>query len=73
MMMSNINLFLLTFLSLLKSLFLIAYLLIWLSGEFDTWQYIDCLRVFVTVGMVLSAYAYKIVEEDLLNYGANNN
>jgi hypothetical protein len=54
---------LLIFLSLLKSLFLIAYLLVWLSGEFDTWQYIDCLRVFVTAGMVLSAYACRIVEE----------
>lgn len=54
---------LLIFLSLLKSLFLIAYLLVWLSGEFDTWQYIDCLRVFVTAGMVLSAYACRIVKE----------
>ena len=62
---------LLIFLSALKSLFLMAYLLVWLSGEFDTWQYIDSLRVFVTAGMVLSAYAYKIVEEDLLHYGVN--
>ena len=54
---------LLIFLSLLKSLFLIAYLLVWLSGEFDTWQYIDCLRVFVTAGMVLSAFACRIVEK----------
>lgn len=54
---------LLIFLSLLKSLFLIAYLLVWLSPEFDTWQYIDCLRVFVTAEMVLSAYACRIVEE----------
>ena len=69
--MSKTSIVLLIFLSSLESLFLIAYLLVWLSGEFDTWQYIDCLRVFVTAGMVLSAYAYKIVEEDLLHYGVN--
>jgi hypothetical protein len=69
--MSKTSIVLLIFLSSLESFFLIAYLLVWLSGEFDTWQYIDCLRVFVTAGMVLSAYAYKIVEEDLFHNGVN--
>lgn len=49
-------------LSLLFSLFLIAYLMVWLSGDYDGNQYIDCYRVFVTGGLVLSYYALKKFE-----------
>lgn len=50
-------------LALLFSLFLIAYLLVWLSGEFDNSQYIDTYRVFVTGGLVLSYVALKKLED----------
>ena len=49
-------------LSLLFSLFLIAYLMVWLSGDYDGNQYIDCYRVFVTGGLVLSYFALKKFE-----------
>jgi len=46
-------------LSLLFSLFLIAYLMVWLSGDYDDSQYIDSYRVFVTSGLVLSYFSLK--------------
>ncbi len=52
-----------TFLSALFALFLVAYLLVWLSGEFDNSQYIDTYRVFVTGGVVLSYVALKKLED----------
>ncbi len=51
-----------TFLSALFALFLVAYLLVWLSGEFDNSQYADTYRVFVTGGLVLSYVALKRLE-----------
>ena len=41
-------------LSLLFSLFLIAYLMVWLSGDYDDSRYVDTYRVFVTCGLALS-------------------
>jgi len=49
-------------LSLLFSLFLIAYLMVWLSGDYDDSQYIDSYRVFVTSGLVLSYFSLKKFE-----------
>ena len=49
-------------LSLLFSIFLIAYLMVWLSGDYDGSQYIDSYRVFVTSGLVLSYFAIKKFE-----------
>lgn len=49
-------------LSLLFSIFLIAYLMVWLSGDYDGSQYIDSYRVFVTSGLVLSYFALKKFE-----------
>lgn len=51
-------------LSILFSLFLIAYLMVWLSGEFDDSQYIDTYRVLVSGGVVLSYQALKIAMND---------
>ena len=49
-------------LSLLFSVFLIAYLMVWLSGDYDDSQYIDSYRVFVTSGLVLSYFSLKKFE-----------
>jgi hypothetical protein len=51
-------------LSILFSLFLIAYLMVWLSGEFDDNQYVDTYRVLVSGGVVLSYQALKIAMND---------
>ena len=51
-------------LSILFAFFLIAYLMVWLSGYFDDSQYVDTYRVFVSGGLVLSYYALKIAEEE---------
>ncbi len=50
-------------LSILFSLFLIGYLLVWFSGDFDNLQYTDTYRVFVTCGLALSYVAMKEVEK----------
>jgi len=52
-------------LSVLFSAFLIAYLMVWLSGNFDDSQYVDTYRVFVSGGLVLSYSALKITVEDI--------
>ncbi len=49
--------------SIVFTLFLIAYLLVWLSREFDNKQYIDTYRVFVTGGLVLSYVTLKKMED----------
>lgn len=51
-------------LSILFSLFLIAYLMVWLLGEFDDNQYVDTYRVLVSGGVVLSYQALKIAMND---------
>jgi len=51
-------------LSILFSLFLIAYLMVWLSGEFDDSQYVDTYRVLVSGGVVLSYQALKMAMND---------
>ena len=56
------QLFSIASLSLLFSLFLIAYLMVWLSGDFDDSKYVDCYREFVSGGLVLSYFAIKKVE-----------
>ena len=53
------------FLSLLSSLFLIAYLMVWLSNEFDDCQYVDTYRVFVSGGLALSYVTLKIKEKEI--------
>ncbi len=57
--------FSIAFLSLLFSLFLIAYLMVWLSGDFDDSQYVDTYRVFVSGGLVLSYVTVKIKEKEI--------
>ncbi len=57
--------FSIAFLSLLFSLFLIAYLMVWLSGDFDDSQYVDTYRVFVSGGLVLSYVTLKIKEKEI--------
>ena len=52
-------------LSVLFSAFLIAYLMVWLSSDFDDSQYKDTYRVLVSGGLVLSYYALKITEEEI--------
>ena len=54
-------------LSILFAFFLIAYLMVWLSGsgDFDDSQYKDTYRVLVSGGLVLSYYALKITEEEI--------
>ena len=52
-------------LSVLFSAFLIAYLMVWLSGNFDDSQYVDTYRVFVSGGLVLSYSALKITVVDI--------
>ena len=46
-------------LSLLLSIFLIAYLLVWLSGDFDDSQYVDSYRVIVSAGVGFTYYELK--------------
>ena len=53
------------FLSLLSSLFLIAYLMVWLSGDFDDSQYVDTYRVLVSGGLVLSYVTLMIKEKEI--------
>ena len=57
--------FSIAFLSLLFSLFLIAYLMVWLSGDFDDSQYVDTYRVFVNGGLALSYVTLKIKEKEI--------
>ena len=45
--------------SALFATFLIAYLMVWLSGNLDDSQYVDCYRAFVSGGLVLSYQANK--------------
>ena len=52
-------------LSLLFSLFLIAYLMVWLSGDFDDSQYVDTYRVLVSAGVGFTFYELKRVEKGL--------
>ena len=61
----NKQLLIIMCLSILFAFFLIAYLMVWLSGDFDDSQYVDTYRVFVSGGLVLSYYALKITEEDI--------
>lgn len=42
------------------SLFLLAYSVVWFSGDYDESQYIDTYRVFVTCGLALSFCALKM-------------
>lgn len=58
----NKQLLIIMCLSILFAFFLIAYLMVWLSGDFDDSQYVDTYRVFVSGGLVLSYYALKITE-----------
>ena len=60
----NKQLLIIMCLSILFAFFLIAYLMVWLSGYFDDSQYVDTYRVFVSGGLVLSYYALKITEEE---------
>lgn len=52
-------------LSLLLSIFLIAYLMVWLSGDFDDSQYVDCYRVLVSAGVGFTYYELKRVEKEI--------
>jgi hypothetical protein len=52
-------------LSLVFSLFLITYLMVWLSGEYDDNQYTDTYRVFVTCGLALSYCTLKAEEKEI--------
>ena len=61
----NKQLLIIMCLSILFAFFLIAYLMVWLSGDFDDSQYVDTYRVFVSGGLVLSYSALKITEEDI--------
>ena len=61
----NKQLLIIMCLSILFAFFLIAYLMVWLSGDFDDSQYADTYRVFVSGGLVLSYYALKITEEEI--------
>ncbi len=45
------------------ALFLIAYLLVWLSGDFDNKQYTDTYRVTVPGGLVFSYVILKKMED----------
>lgn len=59
------QLLLIACLSTLFSLFLIAYLMVWLSDKYDNGQYTDTYRVFVTCGLVLSYWATRIEEQHI--------
>jgi len=61
----NKRLLIISCLSILFAFFLIAYLMVWLSGDFDDSQYVDTYRVFVSGGLVLSYKALKITEEEI--------
>jgi hypothetical protein len=61
----NKQLLIIMCLSILFAFFLIAYLMVWLSGDFDDSQYVDTYRVLVSGGLVLSYNALKITEEDI--------
>ena len=61
----NKRLLIISSLSILFAFFLIAYLMVWLSGDFDDSQYKDTYRVLVSGGLVLSYYALKITEEEI--------
>lgn len=61
----NKQLLIIMCLSILFAFFLIAYLMVWLSGNFDDSQYVDTYRVFVSGGLVLSYSALKITVEDI--------
>ena len=52
-------------LSLLFSVFLMVYLLVWLSGYFDDSQYVDTYRVLVSAGVGFTFYELKRVEKGL--------
>ena len=52
-------------LSLLFSVFLIAYLMVWLSGDFDDSKYVDCYRVLVSAGVGFTYCELKRVEKGL--------
>lgn len=45
-------------------LFVIAYLVVWFSGYFDNSQYVDCYRIFVSSGIVLSYQFRKLIAEN---------
>lgn len=51
--------------SALFATFLIAYLIVWLSGNLDDSQYVDCYRAFVSGGLALSYQANKKLIETL--------
>ena len=61
----NKRLLIISCLSILFAFFLIAYLMVWLSGDFDDSQYKDTYRVLVSGGLVLSYYSLKITEEEI--------
>ena len=61
----NKQLLIIMCLSILFAFFLIAYLMVWLSGDFDDSQYVDTYRVFVSGGLVLSYSSLKITVEDI--------
>lgn len=61
----NKRLLIISCLSILFAFFLIAYLMVWLSGDFDDSQYKDTYRVLVSGGLVLSYYVLKITEEEI--------
>lgn len=61
----NKQLLIIMCLSILFAFFLIAYLMVWLSGDYDDSQYKDTYRVLVSGGLVLSYYALKITEEEI--------
>lgn len=52
-------------LSLVFSLFLVTYLMVWLSDEYDDNQYTDTYRVFVTCGLALSYCTLKAEEKEI--------
>ena len=52
-------------LSLLFSVFLIAYLMVWLLGDFDNSQYVDCYRELVSAGAGFTYYELKRVGKRL--------
>lgn len=45
-------------------LFVISYLVVWFSGCFDNSQYVDCYRIFVSSGIVLSYQFRKLIAEN---------
>ena len=61
----NKRLLIISCLSILFAFFLIAYLMVWISGDYDDSQYKDTYRVLVSGGLVLSYYALKITEEEI--------